>query len=261
MIIFDHDGQITEDIFGAGSSSNVLGFASAVRLDSQGKTFDYAFAVLNGPNSTDVLFAPTILHELGHLIGLDHTQTGFEFAESVTSADNTSVPVMYPILQWQGTRVLLRDDIAWVSWLYPTPEFRTTTGTITGKVLRASGAPLLGANVVAVQVQDLGESRNERVSVVSDFLVNSDGSFEIPGLTPGNYYVFVEPIDPGFIMGSSVGPYEQRFTSFAKDYFNDPGEGSEEDPLLKTVVAVPSGRNHAQYQSGGQRVQQPARLC
>ncbi len=232
VVIFDDDGEITEDVFGIGSSSIILGFAAAV---PQGKTFSYAFAVLNGPNSTDSLFAPTIVHELGHLIGLDHTQAGSEFAGT---SNSQSVPVMYPILQFFPTRVLLRDDIAWVSWLYPTAEFAATTGTITGKVFRANGSPLLGANVVAVLVQDQAESRNERVSVVSDFLTNGDGSFEIPGLKPGNYQVFIEPIDPAFTVGSRVGPYEQRFASFVKDYYNEPGEGSEEDPLLKNLVPV-----------------------
>ncbi len=231
-IIFDDDGEITEAEFGEGSSSNILGFASAV---PEGKTFSYAFAVLNGPNSSDSLFAPTIVHELGHLIGLDHTQAGYEFAGT---SNSQSVPVMYPILQFFPTRVLLRDDIAWVSWLYPTAEFAATTGTIAGKALRANGSPLLGANVVAVLVQDQEEARNERVSVVSDFLRNGDGSFQIPGLKPGNYHVFIEPIDSQFIMGSGVGPYDQRFVAFFKDYYNEPGEGSEEDPLLKSLVPV-----------------------
>ena len=79
--------------------------------------------------------------------------------------------------------------------------------------------------------------------MVSDFLVTDDGSYQLPGLPPGSYVVFIEPLDPEFTEGSSVGPYDVRFTGFPKDYYNGAGESgtSKDDPAEKVVVEVGAG--------------------
>jgi len=245
VIVFDSDGSITDDVFGEGSD-DILGFASAVRANAFTDRYDFAFAVLSGPNSNDTAFQGTMIHEFGHLIGLDHTQAGHEKAMNGITADNTNIPIMYPFRFPFAPNVLRPDDIAWISWLYPTPDFAQRTGTIRGQVFYPPGTPLPGANVVAVQVTtalngSVTESPREFVSVVSDFLVKGDGSFEIPGLAAGDYVVFIEPLFAEFIQGSSVGPFDDRFENFLKDYYNATAESDQDDPDEAVVFAVTTG--------------------
>ncbi|MEE8585082.1 MAG: hypothetical protein V3T83_09550, partial [Acidobacteriota bacterium] len=187
-IIFDADGQIIETVLGVGSSNSVLGFAAP--QFSSGGFVSYGIAVLNGKLAGGSGFAQTMTHELGHLLSLDHTQiNGEPFRGSVT-------PLMFPISLNGQSPEPLRDDRAWISWLYPDPSFATTTGTISGRIRRRSGHYAFGTNVVAVKLEPDGEggfveSDEERVSAVSDFLMSSNGAFTLPGLAPGDYAVFV----------------------------------------------------------------------
>lgn len=250
-VIFDEDGKITEDFFGMQSAQNVLGFATPVP-NSSNTAFVYGFAILNGLRSTRPEFKRTVIHELGHLIGLDHTQAGLDLFNLAFQGDTSGlshIPVMFPFSTTGVTTQLQADDRAWISWLYPSPDFTSKTGTITGFVHRRAGFPLQGANVVAVQVTSspegvLTESRDEIISVVSDFLARDDGSYVIPGLAPGNYVVFIEPLDSEFTGGSGVGPFDARFTAFPKDYYNggdESGDPNTDDPAQKTVLTVDTG--------------------
>lgn len=247
-IIFDNDGKLTAALLGAGTQGTVAGFTSLPTVDFDSNQYVSGFLVVNGALATLSPLETTrqlITHEIGHLIGLDHTQAGHELAQDPILSNNQFVPVMYPILLNEGPQAPTRDDIAWLSWLYPEPGFADSTGTITGKVLRRTGGPFQGANVVAVQVDSgLSESLQEVVSVVSDFLVIQDGSFELPGLTPGDYFVFIEPLGTQFTGGKGIGPFDARFVNFVKDYYNGASEsGSEsDDPQEKMVIQVAAGQ-------------------
>lgn len=243
-IIFDHDGSVIDLLLGDGSSSAVLGFAGPRFIRPSTNEFISAFAVFNGLFSSSPKFASTVVHEFGHLIGLDHTQANRDLAVNNTTADNHLVPLMYPFALDDATERPLRDDEAWLAWMEPEEGFAAATGRIRGRIFRRGGAPLPGANVVAVQVDaSLRESSTEVVSCVSGFMLNG-GEYEIPGLTPGNYVVFIEPLDARFVGGSSVGPYDIRFDDFPKDYFNgaDESASSGDDPVLKTVLTVAAGQ-------------------
>lgn len=261
-IIFDSDGRLTNLVLGEGSNNTTLGFAGIRYYNPSANTVLSGWAVLNGkraslPNnpwrSTD-RFPRTLIHELGHLLGLDHSQgiqENFQQGWTKPCGETDSycaeiVPLMYPYLDIRGTTYPQDDEVAWFSWMYPTANFPTTTGTIKGRALRRSGGGLQGANVVAVRAIDQGNgtytmARDGAVSVVSDFLMLGTGAFELPGLAPGKYYVYIEPLDSAFTGGSGVGPFESRPTSFIRDYYSIP-ETATEDTTAKNLIEVGAGQ-------------------
>lgn len=142
-------------------------------------------------------------HEIGHVFGLSHT--------GVWGA------MLWPFAPTQGsfTRELSSDDRAGIATLYPSSNFASTTGKISGRVLNAFGQRTFGAHVVAV-------STTNGATVVSTIAagqcVNNqmvyDGSYLLEGLDPGSYQVFAEPLDgpttqdqySGFFGGFSSPP-------------------------------------------------------
>ena len=244
-VIFDRGGAITDDLLGIGASGATIGFAGALSFDIENRRYLSGWIVLNGKFASDSDFRAAVTHELGHLLGLDHSQGMRELADFLKPY-NKDVPLMYPFQfsPFQPKKPI-RDDITWASWMYPAVDFLTSTGTISGKVLRRSGAPLLSANVVAVQVDQDGEEVNsEIVSVVSDFLDEGTGEFLLPGLQPGDYHVFIEPVDSSFTGGSGIGPSDLRWTNFPKDYY-DANESAEEDPLQRIVLKLSAGETRS----------------
>ena len=237
-IIYDTDGSILE---GLGEDPNsVLGFATALCLTTDGvnNNFNRGFALINGqfvtgPTSTTLVKA-VMIHEFGHMIGLDHSQINLNCLTSYCapgSDDLEGVPTMFPVLiDDVAMSTLATDDIAAISALYPESTFPTSTGRITGHVLFSDGqTPAQGFNVIARKTDD---ALVTAVSSVSGFLYTVDvgsplipswygsafgsrdpaliGYYDLPGLPPGDYTVEVEAInnsgDHPFVDGSSVGP-------------------------------------------------------
>ena len=128
---------------------------------------------MTSPNqlgSYDDLFFLIAAHEFGHALGLQHTLTSGLMATQYTSATTKSAP-------------LSPDDIAGISSLYPTQSYAAGTGTISGTVLAAGKAANL-SSVVALSTSGIAVST----------LSNPDGSFQIQGVPPGQYYVYAGPL-------------------------------------------------------------------
>lgn len=130
------------------------------------------------------------LHEIGHLLGLGHSALG---ETEVTGGGGRRViasgAVMFPIAFSAGAiadRQLQPDDIAGISDLYPTDAFESSTGSISGRVIK-DGQGVFGAHLAAFNI--------ESGSLVGNFALNDRGEFAIAGLTPGHYVIRAEPLD------------------------------------------------------------------
>ena len=190
-VIYDTDGSITDSLFGVGAKNSILGFAGSAYFTSTA-TFAEGEAVINGSLSiSDNTLVVVLAHELGHFIGLDHTQ--LDNTQGLASANYA---LMYPIA-FRTLASLHEDDIAAISALYPT-GISTAYGTLTGVFTQANAAPILGANIW------VKETANGKVySSVSDFLTEGTGFYRML-LPPGNYTLNAESIQTNFTGGSSV---------------------------------------------------------
>ncbi len=215
----DLDGDGTADLpvgtYPAGSI-----FDSDIALNSSA-----GWSVTGAAGTNDV--RAVALHEVGHMLGLCHS--------AIRDA------VMWPFLSEdvQSVRLPAPDDVAWVSRFYPSePAASAAFGRIAGTVTNgANGLPILGAHVYVVDPAT-------QASVVGGY-TRDDGGYELPGLTPGNWLVAVEPLDgdpPGtepFRVNNVVaGTLDTNFP----DEFRDANEGAvETDPTAATAVPVTAG--------------------
>ncbi len=114
-------------------------------------------------------------HEEGHLLGLDHSGIGhtvmFPFGDSAAAGQQTT---------------LATDDAIGISDLYPSSNFSTATGTISGTVI-LSGAGVFGAHVVAVNANT--------GNAVTDGITALDGTYHLV-VPPGIYHVLALPFSP-----------------------------------------------------------------
>jgi hypothetical protein len=264
-IIFDSDGSIVDDLFGTDARNSILGFAGPECGTMVPPMITDAAALLNGrwidgtataknPEISLVEFDAVIVHEFGHFVNLDHSQINLIEAFDVDASNDGAVATMFPFLvNGREALSLHLDDRVSVSMLYPEESFGSLFGEITGSILRGNRTPFQGAYVVARSVSD---PRSTAVGFASGARFNPEesggppiatleGSYEIPGLPPGNYTVEAEPVDPRFRSGSGVGPLDPPVDlSGLPEFYSGPDEESTnppDDPAVAVPVPVDVG--------------------
>ena len=155
------------------------------------------FTDFNDTVSQAQFIESVLLHEIGHLVGLDHAVVGG--ATLAIGASGVSPEAG-----------LSEDEVAALRFLYPLPA--TTSSKISG-IVRLGGSPILGAAVLA---------ENSNGNIAGATITRADGSYDLAGLAAGTYGVRVVPLDPAntgvekLIRGSDVAPeYAAANTSFA----------------------------------------------
>lgn len=229
-ILFDDDGSITDAIQGKGASLSILGFAGPRVVEREGGILyiTEGQAVLNGKfiNGEDSVADPevpvedfkgAIFHEIGHLIGIDHTQVNLGSAVKYLKGDISeaeAIPTMFPLFIDGAAQFTPHfDDRVAISSLYPAPAFEAGFCRIEGTAFRADGTTeLQGVNVIAANEADplLESTSFVSGSLFTGTLIDCDakaGGFVLAGLTPGvSYTLEFEPVSQAFTGGSSIEP-------------------------------------------------------
>jgi hypothetical protein len=259
-VVFDADGSIVDMLFGQGASNSVLGFAAAMCGDLVLAEITEGIATINGrfvdgvdsasnPEITRDELETVLVHELGHYVGLDHSQVGLQQVADAVSGE--AVATMFPFHSTPEQLTLHLDDMVSVSSLYPELSFESDFGELTGSVFLNDGVTLFqGANVVARLVSDPLVTAVSQVSGAHYFPGNAGGTpdpslagrFQLKGLPPGDYTVEVEPVYGEFTGGSSVGPVETpNGLPGAPEFWNganEAGSNPPDDPTAAEQIPV-----------------------
>lgn len=236
VVLYDPSGVE----IGAPAGSGVIAITT-INWDEQGRvtdtdiTFngrDFTFSVTEafpGPGPVDLQDVMT--HEVGHLIGLDHTPL----------VGPTSIrPTMNPFASQDQpgmARTLEPDDVAGATALYP-GSAATQLGAIAGQVMNRAGSPAFGVHVIAYD------------ATTGDFVVSAlsgaagdnkgrtgDGRYEISGLPPGEYRIGIESVQ-GSVSAQNFGGIFSRFeTGFDDEFFDNVDRLS-----IAQVLTVEAGR-------------------
>jgi hypothetical protein len=191
-------------LFQDSASQGLIGGALAVTFTSFNAstgTFADADIIFNmsqpfaaGPVTSGRFDLESVLtHEIGHLLGLDHTDV-----LSATMFQSTPFAV-------DSQRTLSADDIAGLRATYPGT---TPTGAVSGRVTKNS-VGVLGAAVFLLD--------SHGVIAGGGVTTDSQGNFTIHGLEPGTYSLGIEPLDGPMVQGNlggffqTVGVFDDNF--------------------------------------------------
>lgn len=269
-IVFDEDGEIIDAIFGECSKFSLLAFAGFERLG--GGKIEKARAVFSGACIPDAngntltqggcgscvvrmdepMVKQMILHEVGHLLGMDHAQVNPDSYQSCRATGSCTgdvaqdIPTMFPIaVPGAAMDDLHADDIAYFNRLYGDPGAGGCS--VSGRVLADDGqSELRGVEVVARNVDPILESVDAMSFVSGAEAPRFDakdksaancksncGDYLITGLQEGETYrLCVQNILSQFVGASGIEPVDPPLPQVEAECF---------DSIRVTCECGPSG--------------------
>lgn len=246
-IVIDDDGAVVAKFFGSANRYTTLGFAAVISHNPVTGQAIKGEAVFNaaclqgielegcttgGFSFTDDDFISFVVHEIGHFLGLNHTQVNLTEAADDDASNDDKITTMYPLFtpgNGANFKTPERDDAVGLAFLYPSGSFSTSRFSVTGTVFDEDGTTEFACANVVARNSGAGLSRTDAVSFVSgqlcpdgSFNGSCDGNYEIRGLDPAqSYTVEVELIKSAFVGASGIPPCDgsgERPTFDAQTY-------------------------------------------
>jgi len=188
-------------------------------------------------------FESTLTHEIGHLLGLEHsTIIGATMNEHQGKNGTFNLSSFSP-------RTLSEDDISQIRAIYGAREDSDCCGSIDGKITLSNGKAAKGFNIW------LEESETGRV--IAGSKIGADGSFLLKGLQANKYRVFTQDSASNF-SGQDLGEIEitkgktisflKKITTTSKD-FNVQFAGFS-GQLAKLAIPINGGKSYLIYVGG-----------
>ena len=171
---------------------------------------DFNFGEGNSPQVVNLM--DVAVHEIGHLVGLDHTPL---------EGPSETRPTMNPYYDGAGAgeaSTLEADDIAGISVMYPTPAFLTASVTISGRVDDDLGDDVFGALIAAENI-DTGEIVSTLTGAFPS--LGERGDYFLRGLSAGSYRVSIAPIRGRINEQNFGGIFEEFDTSFPVEFYDN----------------------------------------
>ena len=201
-VAFDDDGSILADY---GLASGVLGITLKIVNGGNAEILDVLIIINTQPGALTPpggsgatrldLFRGTLLHELGHVVGIGHTAVGMTSSASdgLMPATPAQIPTLFPfrlpIRPQEGTTLELDDEAA-LRFRYADAVIQR--GSISGRVRALSGASI---NQIAVRAVSVGGPKISHVGVLTDADGSGLGRYTIPNLPAGAYRVLIETVN------------------------------------------------------------------
>jgi hypothetical protein len=188
-------------------------------------------------------FESTLTHEVGHLLGLEHsTIVGATMNEHQGKNGTFNLSNFSP-------RTLSEDDISQIRAIYGAKDDAECCGAIDGKLTLAGSKTPKAFNV---WLEDAESGR-----VMTGTKVNSDGSFLLKGLSAGKYRIYTQD-SAGNFAGQDFGEIEvvkgkttsllKKITPVAKDF--DVQFTGFNGQLSKLAIPINGGKSYLIYIGG-----------